>query len=92
MDDKADVMDELLVAVADCDAIAEALGVRSYIIEAAGEDQKTCKRRLREYVDEWLKGNAKCDPTWVSLCEALKRPSVGRPDVADSIAAKHMQL
>ena len=93
MEDKADVVDELLPAQAKCDAIAEALRVQDGKIQAARIDHETsCESRLREYVDEWLKGNAKCDPTWASLCKALKRPSVGRPDVADKIAAKHMQL
>lgn len=86
--DKTNVLRELQEAAVKCDDIARVLGIRNAKIETTHQEHPICEERLKEYVDEWLKGNAEMERTWVSLCKVLRDPLVGRKDVADKIAAK----
>ena len=85
LDDKTDVLRALQEATAQCDTIAEVLGVHSSKIEVIKSNHLDCEDRLRDYVDEWLKGNARAERTWTSLCDVLKDPLVGRRDVGDTL-------
>jgi hypothetical protein len=57
-------------------------------IEATKRDYSLCSERLNKYVDEWLRGNAKSEPTWKSLCNALKDTLVGEVALAEGIAVE----
>lgn len=85
MDDKTKVLGVLQEAAAECDAIAQVLGIRHGKIETTKKEHGKCEDRLSEYVDEWLKGNAEKECTRASLREVLRNKLVGRNDIADKI-------
>ena len=58
-------------------------GIRSQFSDSKGF--------LCETLKEWLKGAARSRPTWGALVEALRSQTVGEPNLADQLEAKHCQ-
>ncbi len=45
---------------------------------------------LKEVVHQWFTGKGSGPPSWKSLCAALRRPLIGREDVASKIEKKYV--
>jgi len=53
-------------------------------LKAIESDKATCKQRMKTMLQAWLWGRGR-DPTWQTLCRALRDKLVGRPDIAESV-------
>ncbi len=67
--------------------IGLALGLKPGILGGLKGDHKHPKDCLRDMLKEWL--NRSDDPSWQSLIEALRKPSVGKVPLANTLKAKY---
>ena len=66
------------------DDLGIALGVRVAELDEIKTNNSTVRARMKAALLAWLQGRGK-DRSWKSLCEALRDPLVGRPDIASTI-------
>lgn len=65
-----------------------ALGLRQPTLEGvSGGDYEDCEEKM---LTKWLSKVDGCSPSWNVLVAALRNPTVGHSDVADTIAEKYL--
>ncbi len=84
------VLDELYEEVGgEWENIGLALGLKPGILGGLKGPFKTPKDCLKDMLKEWL--NRSDDPSWQSLIKALRKPSVGKMQLANALEAKYCQ-
>ena len=91
IDDLGDVLEETLCSSTKWYNIGLRLKVSVAKLDSIGSQLSDPGECLREVLKEWLKGSAGTKPAWRVLVEALKSQTVGEPQLADQLDAKHCQ-
>lgn len=61
-----------------------ALGLDLSILNPLEADKTNSRERMKAVIQEWLKGKGS-DPTWQTLCTALRHKLVQRKDMAEQV-------
>ena len=91
LDDLADVLEEILASSTKWYEIGLRLKFSVDKLDGITSQFSDPRHCLRELLKEWLKGAARSRPTWGALVEALRSQTVGEPELADQLEAKHCQ-
>ena len=83
-DDFRDVLRAVLGIVDLWDDLGVALGLKISELNAIKRDESTSKARMKAVLLAWLQGRG-LDPSWQTLCKALRDELVGRTDLAEHI-------
>ena len=66
------------------------LGLKNSTLKAIEENESKVAKCKREMVISWLRMKDNSTPSWQALVSALKKPIVGRRDIACQIKKTHM--
>ena len=81
----------MLDIVEEWDDLGEVLGLpHSEVVAIKADHPRSVRSCLKEVVHQWFAGKGSGPPSWKSLCEALRRPLIGREDVASKIEKRYV--
>ena len=83
-DDFRDVFRSVLDILQLWEDLGMALGLKVAELSVIEEDKSTSKARMKAVLLAWLQGRG-LDPSWQTLCKALRDKLVGQPNLADDI-------
>ena len=91
LNERADVLEDILASSTRWYEIGLRLKFSVDKLDGITSQFSDPRHCLREMLKEWLKGAARSRPTWGGLVEALRSQTVGEPELADQLEAKHCQ-
>ena len=83
------MLNEVLEAADKWEELGLELKISPNVLGRIKSDNSTCSNRLSATILEWLGGKGG-ERSWEFLCEALRRPLVGRPRTAEKIEEKYL--
>ena len=90
-DDFRDVFRSVLDILHMWEDLGMALGLKMAELSVIEEDKSTSKARMKAVLLAWLQGRG-LDPSWQTLCNALRDELVDRTDLADKIEHKKITV